>query len=78
MTGYMMTNEGNARFRKRKLSADEVEAGEVGYKILDYIFDHGGASLDDIARHTGLSRNQVTAQIAVFLSHGLVEGTTTR
>ncbi|MBA7659680.1 hypothetical protein ES703_67669 [subsurface metagenome] len=77
MSGYMLTNEGNARFRKRKVSADEAEAGEDGYKILDYLFDHGGAPLEDIARYTGLSRNQVTAQVSVFLSHGLVEGTTT-
>ena len=76
MAGYMLTNEGNARFRKRKVSADEAEAGGEGYKILNYLYDHGGAPLDDIASHTGLSRNQVTAQISVFLSHGQVEGTT--
>ena len=72
----MLTNEGNARFRKRKVSADDAEAGEEGYKILGYLYDHGGAPLDEIARYTGLSRNQVTEQLTVFLSHGLVEGTT--
>ncbi len=77
MTGYMLTNEGNARFRKRKVSADEAEAGGEGYKVLNYLCDHGGARLDDIAYHTGLSRNQVNTQLAVFLSHGLIEGTTT-
>ena len=76
MTGYMLTNEGNARFRKRKVSADDAEAGEKGYKILDYLYNHGGAPLEDIAHYTGLSRNQVNTQLAVFLSHGLVEGTT--
>lgn len=75
MTGYMLTNEGTARFRKRRVSADGAEAAEEGYKILGYLYDHGGAPLDDIARYTGLTRNQVTAQLAVFLSHGLVEGT---
>ena len=74
MTGYMLTNEGTARFRKRKAAAEE--AGEEGYEILNYIYEHGGAPLQDIAYHTGLSRNQVTAQISVFLSHGMVEGTT--
>jgi len=59
------------------VSADEAEAGGEGDKILNYLYDHGGAPLDDIAYHTGLSRNQVTAQISVFLSHGLVEGTAT-
>lgn len=76
MTGYMLTYEGNSRFRKRITSADEAETAEESYIILDYLYRHGGASLEDIARHTGLSRNQVNTQLAVFLSHGLVEGTT--
>ena len=76
MAGYMLTNEGNARFRKRKVSADEAEAGGEGYKILNYLYDHGGAPLEDIAYHTGLSRSQVNTQLAVLLSHGQVEGTT--
>ena len=75
MTGYMLTDEGNARFRKRITSADEAEAAGEDYKILDYLYRHGSAPMDDIAYHTGLSRNQVTAQLTVFLSHGLVEGT---
>jgi DNA-binding transcriptional ArsR family regulator len=74
MASYMLTNEGTARFRKRKAAADEAEAGEEGYKIQSYLYEHGGAAVEDIARHTGLSRNQVMAQISVFLSHGLVEG----
>jgi transcription initiation factor IIE alpha subunit len=78
MAGYMLTNEGNARFRKRKVSADEAEAGGEGYKILDYLCDHGGATLDDIAYHTGLSRNQVNTQLAIFLSHDLIEGTASK
>lgn len=72
----MLTNEGTARFRKRKVSADEAETAEEGYKILGYLYDHGSAPLEDIAYYTGLSRNQVMAQLSVFLSHGLVEGTT--
>ncbi len=76
MTGYMLTNEGTARFRKRKVSADEAEATEDGYKIQSYLYNHGGAPLEDIAYHTGLSRSQVNMQISIFLSHGLVEGTT--
>lgn len=76
MTGYMLTNEGTARFRKRITSADEAEAAGEDYKILDYLYRHGSAPLEDIANYTGLSRNQVNAQLTVFLSHGLVEGTT--
>ena len=57
-------------------SADEAETAEESYRILEYLYAHGAAPLEDIARHTGLSRNQVNTQLAVFLSHGLVEGTT--
>ncbi|HEY97943.1 MAG TPA: winged helix-turn-helix domain-containing protein [Dehalococcoidia bacterium] len=76
MTGYMLTDEGTARFRKRIASADEAEAAGEDYKILNYLYRHGSAPLEDIAYYTGLSRNQVMAQMTVFLSHGLVEGTT--
>lgn len=76
MTGYMLTYEGNSRFRKRKSLTGEDQTRDEGFEILEYLFDYGAASMDDLIRHTGLNRDQVNTQLAVFLSHGLVEGAT--
>ena len=76
ITGYMLTNEGVARFRKRKAMLGEDQAREEGYDILDYLYEHGGASVDNIVRHTGMTRSEVTQKLSTYLSHGLVEGTT--
>jgi DNA-binding MarR family transcriptional regulator len=76
ITGYMLTNEGVARFRKRKALTGEDQVHEEGYDILNYLYEYGGAPLEEIIRYTGLPRSKVTQQLSVFLSHGLVEGMT--
>ncbi|MCK4274380.1 MAG: MarR family transcriptional regulator [Dehalococcoidales bacterium] len=68
----MLTNEGRARFRRMKLSVDIAERPD-GYKILDYIYEHGADTIEEIGVSTGLSREQVVSQLQGYMSHGLVE-----
>ena len=72
MDRYMLTSEGRARYRRMKLSVDTAERPD-GYKILDYIYEHGADTVDEIGVSTGLSREQVVAHLQVYLNHGLVE-----
>jgi len=55
-----------------KLSVDTAERPD-GYKILDYIYEHGADTLDEISVSTGLTREQVVSRLQVYMSHGLVE-----
>ena len=70
----MLTSEGVARFRKRKVLTAEGQGREQGYDILNYLYEHGGASLEEIISYTGLTRGDVMQKISTYLSHGLVEG----
>jgi len=74
MDRYMLTNEGRARFRRMKISVDIADRQD-GYKVLDYIYEHGADTIEVIGASTGLSREQVVSQLQVFMSHGLVEET---
>ncbi len=55
-----------------KLSVDTAERPD-GYKILDYIYEHGADTVDEISVVTGMPREQVVSQLQVYMSHGLVE-----
>ena len=70
MDRYMLTGEGRAKFRRMKTSTTERPEG---YKILDYIYEHGADTVDEISVVTGLTREQVISQLQVYMSHGLVE-----
>ena len=45
-----------------------------GYEIIDYLYEHGGATLEEISDHTGLSHGQVMEKLLSFMNRGLVEG----
>ena len=55
-----------------KISVDTA-ARTDGYKVLDYIYEHGADTIDEIGVSTGLPREQVVSQLQVYMSHGLVE-----
>jgi len=55
-----------------KISVDTA-ARTDGYKVLDYIYEHGADTIDEIGVSTGLSREQVVSKLQVYMSHGLVE-----
>ena len=74
MARYTLTGEGRARFRRRKISAEAEVAGMEGYVVLDYLYEHGAATVEEIADYTGLSRGHVTDKLLVYINHDLVEG----
>ncbi len=44
-----------------------------GYEILDYLYEHGPGTVEEIGNYTGLSWGQVVDKLGVFISHGFVE-----
>lgn len=72
MDSYMLTSEGRARFRRMK-SGVTTAAIPDGYKVLDYIYEHGADTVDEIGVVTGLSRDRVVSQLQGYMVHGLVE-----
>jgi hypothetical protein len=79
MDKYTLSPEGRARFKRMQISVDAgVEMGIArteGYLILDYLYQHGGATVAEIEKFTGLSWGKVTTELSTFIHHGLVEGT---
>jgi len=73
MDRYMLTAEGRARFRRMKTSADM--AGTESYKILDYLYEIGAGSIEEIGSYTGLPRESVVSQLLALLNHDFVEET---
>jgi DNA-binding MarR family transcriptional regulator len=76
MDKYTLSNEGRARFKRRKISANLGMAKMEGYEILDFLYEHGPGSVEEIRNHTGLPWNQVVDKIGVFIHHGFVEKST--
>ena len=75
MDRYMLTDEGRARFRRIKGSADiEAKANTQGYEFLDYLYEHEPATVEEIANNTGLSWGQVVDKLMIFVNRGYVKG----
>ncbi len=72
MDRYMLTSEGRARFRRMKFNVVTAEVPD-GFKVLDYIYEHGADTMDEIGVVTGLAREQVFNQLQLYMNHGLVE-----
>ncbi len=74
MHRYMLSNEGTARFKRTKISVNiEGEARREGYEVLDYLYEHGAATVEEIKNYTGLSLVQVEGKIMAFITRGYVE-----
>ena len=73
MSRYALTTEGIARFRRRKVSVSAEMARMEGYEALDYLYEHGAATIEEIGNYTGLSQGQVINKLAVFINRGLIE-----
>ena len=72
MDRYSLIGEGRARFRRMKLSLDASDVTD-GYRVLEYLYEKGPGSIDEIGEATGLSREQVVYQLQTYMSHGMVE-----
>ena len=75
MTGFRLSTEGKARFRRMRLSPDEPASRIEGFEILDYLFEHGSETIEGITDHTGLSWHEAWNKLLGLLVHGYIEGT---
>ncbi len=76
MDRYTLSNEGMARFKRRKISVDMGMSEIKGYEVLDYLYEHGAATVEEIENYTGLSWNQVIGKLSTYIHHGFVEKST--
>jgi transcription initiation factor IIE alpha subunit len=73
MKKYTLTIEGRARFRRRKTSVKAEMAKIEGYEVLDYLYEHGTGTIEEMASYTGLSQGHVMDKLLVFMNHDWVE-----
>jgi DNA-binding MarR family transcriptional regulator len=75
MDRYMLSDEGRARFRRIKTSGDRDANFKIrDYEILDYLYRHEFATVEEIAESTGLSPGQVGEKLMNFLNRGYIKG----
>jgi DNA-binding MarR family transcriptional regulator len=72
MDRYMLSNEGRAKFRRMRTSSDSAAKIE-NYEILNYLYEHGAATVEDIENRTGLSLDQVMNKLSTLIYHGYIE-----
>ena len=73
MDRYELSNEGMARLKRRKISVDMGMDKIEGYEVLDYLYEHGPTTVEEIGNYTGLSRSQVINKLSTFIHHGFAE-----
>jgi len=73
MGKFTLSIEGRARLKRRKISVDMGMSKIEGYEVLDYLYEHGAATVEEIENYTGLSRSQVVDKLLTFIHHGFVE-----
>lgn len=73
MDRYILTNEGRARFRRIKIQGNAVMAKIYGYEVLNYLYEHGAGTVEEIANHTGRSQGHVMDRLLAFINQGYVE-----
>jgi DNA-binding MarR family transcriptional regulator len=74
MNKYTLSIEGKARFKRMRIRVDLGIATTEGYEVLDYLYEHGSATVEEIENDTGLSRDKVSSQLSTFIHHGFIEG----
>jgi len=57
-----------------KLSVDAANVTD-GFRVLEYLFESGPGSIDEISDSIALPREQVISQLQIFMNHGFVEET---
>ena len=62
------------RFKRLKLSVNAEITSMEGYEALDYLYEHGAATIEEISNYTGLTKGQVMEKMVSFMNRGLVEG----
>ena len=72
MDRYKLSHEGRARFRGIK-TGDTGTARMEGYEVLNYLYEHGPATVEELEDYAGLSRAQVTDKLWAFINRGYVD-----
>ncbi len=44
-----------------------------GYEVLDYLYEYGAATVEEIENYTGLSWDEVVDKLRVFIHIGYIE-----
>ena len=55
-----------------KLSVDAAAVTD-GFRVLEYLYESGPGSIEEIGDSIGLSREQVVSQLQIYMNHGMLE-----
>ena len=55
-----------------RIKAEKEPSKMEGYEILDYLYEKGPRTVEEIANHTGLSSSRVIARLLAFMPQGYV------
>ncbi|MFH1646643.1 MAG: hypothetical protein ABID71_02980 [Chloroflexota bacterium] len=72
MDRYHLTEEGRARFRRRKIVL-ATEPPNNDDKMMDYLFGHSSGTVEELIAATGLTYGYVSDKLLVFMNHGLIQ-----
>ena len=56
-----------------RIREDKETTRFEGYEILDYLYENGARTIEEIENHTGLSQSRVIDKIQAFISQRFVE-----
>jgi len=76
MDEYKLSQEGRWKFLR--IREDTETARFEGYEILNYLYEQGAGTIEEISYHTELSTREVAENLSAFISRGLVEQVTYR
>ena len=68
---YTLTQEGKWRFMRIRENPPTPKF--EGYEILDFLYDNGAGTIEEIEDHTGISRDQVNDRLRAFINQRYVE-----
>lgn len=68
---YTLTREGKWRFMRIRENPATVKFD--GYEILDYLYDNGAVTIEEIKDYAGISREKVPERLQAFINQRYVE-----
>lgn len=75
MERYTLTIEGRSRFRRMETRAIiDTSADTEDYKLLQYLYTHGAATVEEIESYTGLPWDEAINKISALMNRGYIEG----
>ena len=74
MDRFKLSTEGIARFRRMRVDLDKPASQIEGYEILNYLYENGSGTVEEITNYTGLSWDKVMNKLSTLMYHRYVEG----